>query len=282
MPEQFSDADCLALVERSPAAVAAHDKRAWLDLFASDYIVEDPVGSAPHIPGTGGEHGVREPLDRFYETFIAPNAIRFLVERDCPRDLEVMRDLTIEITMSPRVVVRVPVHLLYELGVEAGALKIRRLAAHWELRPMLQQQMAAGWPALRVLGASSVRMLRHLGVSGTAGLMHALSGVGAGGKARVERFVQAFNAGDREGLLAQTAAPGIEIAFSREAPPLCVAGLASLGGEIHVSKVLAAGNVVTATVTHDRAGTRRRGVALFRLDSGSQCITAMTCYWADT
>ena len=30
----FSDADCLALVERSPAAVAAHDKAAWLSLFA--------------------------------------------------------------------------------------------------------------------------------------------------------------------------------------------------------------------------------------------------------
>ena len=52
--EGFTEADCLALVERSPAAVAVHDKAAWLALFARYNLVEDPVGSAPSEPRAGG------------------------------------------------------------------------------------------------------------------------------------------------------------------------------------------------------------------------------------
>ena len=45
MSREYYDRDaCLALVERSPAAVAVHDKAAWLALFTRYNIVEDPVG----------------------------------------------------------------------------------------------------------------------------------------------------------------------------------------------------------------------------------------------
>ena len=62
MTDQFSDADCLALAGRSPAAVAVHDKSAWLSLFARHNRVEDPVGSAPHVSAapdpTAGQPGI--------------------------------------------------------------------------------------------------------------------------------------------------------------------------------------------------------------------------------
>ncbi len=48
---EFTPADCLTVVEKSPAAVALHDKAAWLSLFARYNIVEDPVGSRPHLSG---------------------------------------------------------------------------------------------------------------------------------------------------------------------------------------------------------------------------------------
>ena len=140
-------ADCLALVECSPAAVAAHDKQGWLQIFARDCVVEDPVGSVPHVC-SAGDQGPDSPLSRFYDTFISANDICFLVERDIVCDRHVVRDLSIEITMSPQVVVTVPMHLLYELTQQDGELRIARLAAHWELGPMLRQQMALRWATM--------------------------------------------------------------------------------------------------------------------------------------
>ena len=282
MTDEVSDADCLALVERSPAAVAVHDKPAWLALFARDYVVEDPVGSAPHVTGPGSGNAGRRPLSRFYDTFIAPNTIRFHVDRDCVRGLAVMRDLTIEITMSPRVVVHVPAHLLYELAVEDGELKIRRLAAHWELRPMLKQQVVSGLTFLPVGLASAGRMLRHLGVSGMAGFTRALSGVGEQGKAQAEQFARRFNAGDRDGLAPLFASPTAGIAFSGEGSHLSITELVTLGGEMRLSKVLAAGSVVTATVDYASAGRHRQGVALFELDRESLRIDSLSLYWSGT
>ena len=278
MPDQFSDADCLALVERSPAAVAVHDKPAWLALFARDCVVEDPVGSAPNVCGSG--RAGREPLSRFYDTFIAPNTIRFHVDRDCIRGLHVMRDLTIEIAMSRRVVVHVPVHLLYELAVEEGELKIRRLAAHWELRPMLRQQVVSGLSFLPVGLASAGRMLRHLGITGMAGFARAWSGVGEKGKAQAEAFARRFNAGDRDGLTPLFASPATGIDYSGEGSRLSIADLATLGGEMRLSKVLAAGRVVTASVDFERAGLRRQGVAVFELDRASLRIVNLRFYWS--
>jgi steroid delta-isomerase len=46
----------LAVVERSPAHVAAHDRQDWLALFGDDALVEDPVGSPPHC----GRAAIRE------------------------------------------------------------------------------------------------------------------------------------------------------------------------------------------------------------------------------
>lgn len=283
MTDQFSNADCLALAGRSPAAVAVHDKSAWLSLFARHSRVEDPVGSAAHVSAApvpaAGQPGV-DRLGPFYETFIAPNAIRFHVDRDCVRGLEVMRDLTIEIAMSPRVTVRVPVHLLYELTEEEGALKIRRLAAHWELWPMLKQQMATGWPFLQVGMASFWRMLRHQGLRGTLGFMRALSGVGEAGKARVMRFARCLGAGDRDGMAALCARPDIGVVFADEGPRQSLDELAGIGVELRLAKLLAAGDAVTATIDCRGPGTRRRGVALFEFDRSSLAIVSLTFYWA--
>ncbi len=278
----FNDTDCLALVERSPAAVAVHDKAAWLALFARYNVVEDPVGSAPHITGIydarTGYRG-REGLSRFYETFIAPNRIRFHVGHDVVNGLHVVRDLTIEISMSSRVTVHVPVHLLYELIVEDDELKIFRLAAHWELAPMLRQQLASGWPFLAVGWSSFARMLRHQGVRGLAGFLRALSGVGATGKAQVERFVACFNTAGVAALEGLFANPAIRVAFPHAGRMLSIAQCAAEGGELRVSKLLAAGNLVSATVEYRRAGDAHRGVALFELDRRSLRIVALSFYW---
>lgn len=279
----FTEAECLALVERSPAAVAAHDKQAWLALFARYSLVEDPVGSAPHINGIyDARSGYRsaERLSRFYDTFIAPNTIRFHVDRDIVCGLHVVRDLTIEIVMAPQVVVHVPMHLLYELTVEDTALKIFRLAAHWELRPMLQQQIAAGRRFMKVGNAAALRMLRHQGVAGVAGFMRALRSVGTAGKAQVERFARYFNAGNEQALESLFAAPGTPIAFPYARRCLTIADCVGEGGVLSLGKLLAAGNVVSATVDYQRSGEHAQGVVFFELETHHLRIVAVSFYWS--
>lgn len=73
----MSEISARELGRRSMAAVEAKDREAWLDLFAEDGVVEDPIGPSPLDPSGGGHHG-REGIGRFYDAVLAPNdSIRF-------------------------------------------------------------------------------------------------------------------------------------------------------------------------------------------------------------
>jgi len=267
--------DCLQVVERSPAAVAVHDRAAWLALFAARCVVEDPVGSQPLV--CEGARG-RETLGRFYDTFIAPNRIRFHPTRDFVCGLHVMRDLDLEIGMSRAVTVRVPMHLLYELANEEGGLRIARLAAHWELWPMLRQQLAGGWRFLGVGTASGLRMLRHQGVRGMAGFAAARASVGEAGKQQAAQFARYFNRGDGAALRGLFADPQPHIGFPHGSSRALDACLAR-GGSMQFSKVLAAGSAVTATLRYESPAGAVDGVALFQLARDSHRIETLRFYW---
>lgn len=252
----------LACVEGSPAAVAVHNKPEWLSLFADCAVVEDPVGSKPQI-NLADENG-QSPLSCFYETFIAANDIRFDVDYDVVCTGAVVRDLDIEIRMSDKVVVRVPMHLLYELTTENGEVRIKRLAAHWELAPMLRQQMQYGL-ASAVAGISSFwRMLRHMGLSGLQGFLQARETVGEAGKKKVEALVSAFNQKQNralerlftdDGLMGWPYGHDQRIAFW-DIPE----------GRLRVEKLLSAGRAVSATFYYNDGKTEKRGVAIFHFD----------------
>ena len=66
--------------ERSRAAAAAHDKQAWLALFADDAIVEDPIGPS-HLDPEGNGHRGTEAIARFYDMAIAPSELTFHFEK---------------------------------------------------------------------------------------------------------------------------------------------------------------------------------------------------------
>jgi steroid delta-isomerase len=57
--------------KRSREAVAARDKRAWLDVFADDAIVEDPIGPSAFDPEGKGHRG-KEAISAFWDKVIAP------------------------------------------------------------------------------------------------------------------------------------------------------------------------------------------------------------------
>lgn len=57
--------------QRSRDAVAARDKQAWLDVFADDAIVEDPIGPS-HFDPEGKGHRGKEAIAAFWDKAIAP------------------------------------------------------------------------------------------------------------------------------------------------------------------------------------------------------------------
>jgi steroid Delta-isomerase len=60
------------LARRSQAAVRAKDREGWLELFAHDAVVADPIGPSPLDPAGGGHRGLAA-IAAFYDAVIAPN-----------------------------------------------------------------------------------------------------------------------------------------------------------------------------------------------------------------
>lgn len=217
----------MRLVAQSPAAVAAHDKQRWLQLWAPNYVVEDPVGSRPVLGGVpdrrSGERGVGA-LARFWDAFIAGNDIRFDVHRDFVSGHRVVRDVTIRTTLPSGACADTPAHLLYELVEHDGVVKIRRMAAHWEILPVFGQLLRPTLANARALTGMTNRMLRYLGIGGTVRFGAAAFGVGARGKHVLLDMVARAQRGDSS-------------ATSR------------FGGAVpeDLSKVIASGDTVTAS-----------------------------------
>lgn len=167
-----SAAEVMAVVRLSPALVAVHDKSGWLDLFSSDHVVEDPVGSRP-VPGTHPGD-----LRRFWDAFIAPNQIEFEVANDWVDGFEAVRDVVIVTTLRPGVMLRTPAHLLYETVFENGVLKVRRMAAHWEPRGSYRQLMRPSRAHLRAAMVQFAHLIRTLGIGQTAQFVGAARFIG--------------------------------------------------------------------------------------------------------
>jgi steroid Delta-isomerase len=69
------------LIRRSRQAVFDHDREGWLALWASDAVIQDPVGPSPFDPDGNGHHGP-EGIAAFYDKVIGPNErITFEIDR---------------------------------------------------------------------------------------------------------------------------------------------------------------------------------------------------------
>lgn len=270
-------------VLQSPAAVKAHDRKAWISIFAKQNVVEDPVGSKPHHNGVfdpkSGRRG-NAALERFFDTFIAPNEINFHVDRDIVCDTHVVRDLTIEIKMSEKIIAHVPMHLLYELSEENGEFKISRLAAHWELWPMIKQLLSKGFACGGVLSALGLRMMSIQGPGGAIGFMQGFKGIGNQGKDAVMAFAGALNnqqLGDMMGLFSG-GNRGINFPYGGKTySPDDIVDQAS--AKVSFKKLLAAGYVISCSVELEQDGLSRHGVALFEFNAKTKKIEGVDFYW---
>ncbi len=183
--------ELLAVVERSPEWVAAHHRENWLALFGDDALVEDPVGSPPARKATGA-------LARFWDTFIAPHEIRFEVRRDHVIGRDVFRDAVIHTRIGPRIAIEVPAYLLYQLD---DGLRVRRMAAHWQLGRLSLGALKLGPRAWLPMTLLFGRMLRAMGLRWVGGYLASLwSGIGARGATTAAALARAIEARDATAL----------------------------------------------------------------------------------
>jgi hypothetical protein len=225
--------DVLTFIRQSPAAVAAHERQAWLDLFADDAIVEDPVGSTAVRKGDGTLAG-------FWDTFIASSQIRLEILADYVDGDDAMRDVVMHTQLARGVELHVPAYLLYETRAQGGGRRLARMAGHWTIRHSGRQSRSLR--ALRPMATLFVRMLRHLGPAWMkAYLASQSSGVGLRGVRGAEALATAVSARDTAAL-AELFVPTAEIrsGAGRTSPAAWLASLPA-GSRLSVEAPIAAG-----------------------------------------
>lgn len=265
----YAPEDIRILVNASPEAAARHDKEIWLSLFARQAVIEDPVGTAPHWRGNGEGIGA---LERFYETFIAPNDITFHVHRDIIAGKTMIRDVTIEIVSHVGLTSRVHTYILYELTQEDGRLKIARLAAYWELFPMIKHVVGGGLPGIKMMINLSWRMLRIEGIVGVLGYMSGYKGIGHRGKDTVDHFVAAVNACAFESL-EDLFDPGTTIDFPVNGLTYSPSSLSPVfDGSLNVTDLISAGMATAFRFETESKNPPQNGIGLFEFHVKSKRI----------
>ena len=115
----------------------AKDKQNWLDLFAEDAIVQDPIGKSPLDP-VGNGHKGKEAIEKFYDTVIANGNIEFNILESIPcadecanfaQIINVVGDVKIETKMI----------VIYRVNSDN---KIVSLRAFWDYEKMEDQLKA--------------------------------------------------------------------------------------------------------------------------------------------
>lgn len=267
----------LEAVEASPRRVAAHDKAGWLELFAHDAVIEDPVGSAPHRKGRRVQGGDDE-LGRFYETFIAPNEIRFEVLEDLVAAAEVVRDVRIHTKLSTGLAIVVPAYLVYELVDEDGEVRISRLAAHWELARLSAQALRSGARGLATMAGLGARMLRLQGAVGVLGYSQAmLAGIGRRGVQAAEALAAAASRRDAATVASLCMRSGPCVSYPVGAAPKNPAEFLEAlpaGARLRLDRPLSAGWVTCARyeIEAPDAAAPERGVVFVHFDLSTRQI----------
>jgi hypothetical protein len=275
----------LAVAEASPAAVAIHDKQAWLDLFARKSQVEDPVGTEAHRAGWDKAASAysKQPLDDFYDTFIAPNEIIFHVKQDIVAGNEMIRDVDIETHMGTGLVVVVPTHLRYKVVEEDGEAKIQQLAAHWELNAMIKQVL--GDSAGLATGAEmSLRMLEEQGISGALGYLKGMTiGIFGEGKSKVERFNELLKDGSSDDFKALFSGGEGTFEYPVAGKTYTLAQFDALRADISLSlsDLKSAGFFTSARFELTHKEKAHTGIVFFKFDQWTRRIKQVRFFWED-
>ncbi len=110
-------------------AVHIKDRAAWLDNFADDAIVEDPVGVSALDPTGKGHHG-KEAIAKFWDAQIGPNKVMFNIRESFAAGDECANVGTITVVMAGGLTTLVDGVFVYRVNAEG---KLASLRAFWEV-----------------------------------------------------------------------------------------------------------------------------------------------------
>ena len=128
-----------AASHRSMRAVGEKTKEAWLDLFADDAIIEDPVGASPLDPEGHGHVG-KAAIGAFWDMHIAPNQIKFDIRDSYACGHEVANVGSITTTLPNGTIAVAEGVFVYKVN---GQGKLVSLRAFWEFERMMASMMAS-------------------------------------------------------------------------------------------------------------------------------------------
>jgi steroid delta-isomerase len=113
---------------RSMDAVARGDKQAWLDNFADDAIVEDPIGKSIIDP-TGEGHRGKAAIEQFWDKNIANARPMFSLQRSICAGSECANVGTLTIQFPNGIVTQLYGVFIYRVNDDG---KVASLRTYWE------------------------------------------------------------------------------------------------------------------------------------------------------
>lgn len=115
--------------QRSYTLVAAGDLDAWLELYADDAVIEDPVGPSMFDEEGRGHRGT-DGIRAFWQTAIAPvDTFHFTVHDSHANGRVCANVATITTRFADGTVVDTDLVTIHEVGDDG---RIRHMRAHWE------------------------------------------------------------------------------------------------------------------------------------------------------
>ena len=114
---------------KSMAMAEAKDRDGWLDLFADDAVVEDPVGASHFAPDGQGHQGI-EAITAFYDNVISMSeSLKFNITQSVECGSEVANVGELRITLPGGQSAMVQLVNIYKVGPDG---KLASLRSFWE------------------------------------------------------------------------------------------------------------------------------------------------------
>ena len=119
--------------QNSFKCVTAGDREGWLELFAEEALVQDPVGVSPLDPSGKGRKG-KAAIAEFWDTVISVAGQKeFTIRESYPADNQVANVVTMLNDLGGGLKATVEMVTVYEVDEEG---KVRSLKAYWDYHKM--------------------------------------------------------------------------------------------------------------------------------------------------
>lgn len=129
------DTPAIRAHKASIANAQARNKQAWLDLFADDATVHDPVGASPHDPNGEGFTG-KARLEEFWDTMIATGDLIIVSHRRIASGEHHCACAVTATNKMGELKTHIEMIVTYEVN---AAGKLTRLSAYWDMEALAAQ-----------------------------------------------------------------------------------------------------------------------------------------------